>query len=52
MSIRPEEISSIIKKQIEEYKADVDISDVGTVITVGDGICRIYGLEEAMANEL
>ena len=52
MSIRPEEISSIIKKQIEEYKDDVDISDVGTVITVGDGICRIYGLEEAMANEL
>lgn len=52
MSVRPEEISSVIKQQIENYKADVDISDVGTVITVGDGICRIYGLEEAMASEL
>ena len=52
MSVRPEEISSIIKQQIESYKADVDISEVGTVITVGDGICRIYGLEDAMAGEL
>lgn len=52
MNVRPEEISSIIKEQIESYKADVDISEVGTVITVGDGICRIYGLEEAMAGEL
>jgi F-type H+-transporting ATPase subunit alpha len=52
LSVRPEEISSIIKQQIENYKADVDVSEVGTVITVGDGICRIYGLEEAMASEL
>ncbi len=52
MSIRPEEISSILKQQIENYEADVDISEVGTVINVGDGIARIYGLQNAMANEL
>ncbi len=52
MSVKPEEISAIIKEKIEEYQADVDISDVGTVITVGDGICRIYGLEYCKANEL
>lgn len=52
MSIRPEEISSILKQQIENYQADVDVTEVGTVITVGDGICRIYGLNNAMAGEL
>ena len=52
MSVKPEEISAIIKEKIEEYQADVDISDIGTVITVGDGICRIYGLEDCKANEL
>ncbi|MGI6678064.1 MAG: F0F1 ATP synthase subunit alpha [Dehalobacterium sp.] len=52
MSIRPEEISSILKQQIENYQADVDVSETGTVITVGDGICRIYGMENAMAGEL
>ncbi len=52
MSIRPEEISSILKQQIENYQADVDVTEVGTVITVGDGICRIYGLSNAMAGEL
>ena len=52
MSIRPEEISAILKEQIENYHADVDVSQVGTVITVGDGICRIYGLSDAMAGEL
>jgi len=52
MSIRPEEISSILKQQIENYQADVDVSEVGTVISVGDGIARIYGLQNAMAGEL
>jgi F-type H+-transporting ATPase subunit alpha len=52
LSIRPEEISSILKQQIENYQADVDVAQVGTVITVGDGICRIYGLNNAMAGEL
>ncbi len=52
MKLRPEEISSIIKQQIEKYRTEVDVSDVGTVIQVGDGIARIYGLEKAMAGEL
>jgi len=52
MSIRPEEISSLIKKQIESYKSDIQVSDVGTVMNVGDGIARIHGLENAMAGEL
>ncbi|MDA8234925.1 MAG: F0F1 ATP synthase subunit alpha [Clostridia bacterium] len=52
MSIRPEEISSIIKQRIEQYRTDVEITNVGTVIQVGDGIARIYGLEDAMAGEL
>lgn len=52
MKIRPEEISSIIKQQIERYDSAVEVVDVGTVITVGDGIARIYGLEKAMAGEL
>ncbi len=52
MNIRPEEISSIIKQQIERYQAEIEVSDVGTVIQVGDGIARVYGLEDAMAGEL
>lgn len=52
MSIRPEEISSILKKQIEDYDTKVEVSNVGTVIQVGDGIARIYGLQNAMAGEM
>ncbi len=52
MSIRPDEISSILKKQIENFQAQVDVSEVGTVIQVGDGIARLYGLEKAMSGEL
>jgi len=52
LSIRPEEISAIIKNQIEQYQSSIDIVEAGTVITVGDGICRIYGLQNAMAGEL
>ncbi|WP_027364369.1 F0F1 ATP synthase subunit alpha [Desulfotruncus alcoholivorax] len=52
MNLRPEEISSIIRQQIEKYKAEVEVSDVGTVIQVGDGIARVYGLEKCMASEL
>jgi F-type H+-transporting ATPase subunit alpha len=52
MSIRPEEISSILKQQIERYQAEVEVSNVGTVIQVGDGIARVYGLQNAMAGEL
>ena len=52
MNLRPEEISSIIKQQIERYESALEVVDVGTVIQVGDGIARIYGLEKAMAGEL
>lgn len=52
MSIRPEEISSILKQQIENYDKSIETSDVGTVIEVGDGIARVYGLQNAMVNEL
>ncbi|WP_071517315.1 F0F1 ATP synthase subunit alpha [Geitlerinema sp. PCC 9228] len=52
VSIKPEEISSIIRQQIEEYDQEVQVSNVGTVLQVGDGIARIYGLEKVMAGEL
>ncbi|MGF1486131.1 MAG: F0F1 ATP synthase subunit alpha [Prochloraceae cyanobacterium] len=52
ISIRPDEISSIIRQQIESYDQEVQVSNVGTVLKVGDGIARIYGLEQAMAGEL
>ncbi|HAF17873.1 MAG: F0F1 ATP synthase subunit alpha [Thermacetogeniaceae bacterium] len=52
MGIRAEEISSLIKTQIERYKSQIEVADVGTVIQVGDGIARVYGLERAMAGEL
>ncbi|OXM86407.1 F0F1 ATP synthase subunit alpha [Paenibacillus rigui] len=52
MSIRPEEISTLIKQQIEQYKSDIQVVDVGTVITVGDGVARAHGLENVMAGEL
>ena len=52
MRIRPEEISSIIKEQIENYSTEVTLDEVGRVIEVGDGIARIYGLGNAMAGEM
>ncbi|MDJ1181078.1 F0F1 ATP synthase subunit alpha [Roseofilum sp. BLCC_M91] len=52
VAIRPDEISSIIQQQIEQYDQDVKVSEVGTVLQVGDGIARIYGLDNAMAAEL
>ncbi|HHW60984.1 MAG TPA: F0F1 ATP synthase subunit alpha [Syntrophomonadaceae bacterium] len=52
MSIRPEEISAILKDQIERYQSEVEVSNVGSVIYVGDGIARVYGLQGAMAGEL
>lgn len=52
MSIRPEEISALIKQQIENYQSDIQVYDTGTVIQVGDGIARIHGLEKVMAGEL
>ena len=52
MNLRPEEISSVIKEQIKRYAAELEVSDVGTVIQVADGIARIHGLENAMQGEL
>ena len=52
MNLKPEEISSVIKEQIERYAAQLDVADVGTVIQVADGIARIHGLENAMQGEL
>ncbi|MBP8984491.1 MAG: F0F1 ATP synthase subunit alpha [Syntrophobacterales bacterium] len=51
-TIRAEEISKIISKQIKEYEKKLDVSETGTVLSVGDGIARVYGVENAMAMEL
>lgn len=52
VSIRPDEISAILKQQIADYDKSVSVSNVGTVLQVGDGIARVYGLEQVMAGEL
>lgn len=52
MSIKAEEISALIKKQIENYQSEIQVSDVGTVIQIGDGIARAHGLDNVMAGEL
>ncbi|XFA71913.1 F0F1 ATP synthase subunit alpha [Thermosynechococcaceae cyanobacterium Okahandja] len=52
VSIRPDEISSIIRQQIEQYEQSIKVDNVGTVLQVGDGIARVYGLDKVMASEL
>ncbi|MBE7037229.1 MAG: F0F1 ATP synthase subunit alpha, partial [Ruminococcaceae bacterium] len=52
MSTKPEEISNIIKEQIKQYKSRIEMRETGTVILVGDGIARVYGLRDCMASEL
>ena len=52
MNLKPEEISSVIKEQIKRYASTLEVSDVGTVIQVADGIARVHGLENAMQGEL
>ena len=52
MKIKPEEISSIIKSEIQNFEKSIDVKNVGTVLQIGDGIARIYGLKSAMAGEL
>jgi len=52
INIRPDEISNIIRQQIESYDQEVQIDNVGTVLQVGDGIARVYGLDQVMAGEL
>ncbi|MBW0166109.1 MAG: F0F1 ATP synthase subunit alpha [Vulcanococcus sp.] len=52
VSIRPDEISAILKQQIADYDKSVSVSNVGTVLQIGDGIARVYGLDQVMAGEL
>ncbi len=52
MKIKAAEISDIIRKQIRDYEREVDVAETGTVLSVGDGIARVYGLEKAMVGEL
>jgi F-type H+-transporting ATPase subunit alpha len=52
VKLRPEEITSILKQRIEQYDVETDLSEVGTVLQIGDGIARIYGLENAVALEM
>ncbi|WP_067624851.1 F0F1 ATP synthase subunit alpha [Alicyclobacillus acidiphilus] len=52
MSIRPDEISALIKQQIEQFDAQIQVNDTGTVLSVGDGIARLYGLDNVMSGEL
>lgn len=52
MKLRPDEITGIIKQQIRDYRSKIELADVGTVMTVGDGISRVHGLDNCMSGEL
>ena len=52
MNIKPEEITSIIKREIERYEKKIQTVDSGTIIQIGDGIARVYGLDDCMEGEL
>ena len=52
MNIKPEEITSIIKREIEKYEKEIETVDSGTIIQIGDGIARVYGLDDCMEGEL
>src|SRR3954470_3352144 len=52
MKLRPDEITSILKERIEHYDVETDLDEVGAVLQVGDGIARVYGLENAVALEM
>jgi len=52
LKLRPEEITSILKQRIEDFDVETNLSEVGTVLQVGDGIARVYGLENAVAMEM
>ena len=51
-SVRPDEVSAILRQQLTGFEKEVDVYDVGTVLQVGDGVARVYGLSKAMAGEL
>jgi F-type H+-transporting ATPase subunit alpha len=52
MDIKPGEITDILKREIKEYDREIDVAETGTVLSIGDGIARVYGLERVMAGEL
>ena len=52
VEIRPDEVSAIIREQLSNFKSDVELQEVGTVLQVGDGIARIYGLTKVQSGEL
>src|SRR5262245_10363116 len=52
MEIKADEITAILKQQLADYEKAIDVAEVGTVLSVGDGIARIYGLDKVMAGEL
>src|SRR6516164_3878195 len=52
MAIRPDEITSVLKAQLEQYRSSLSVTNVGNVLQVGNGIARVYGMEMAMAGEL
>ena len=52
MKIKSDEITTVIRQEIEQYSGKLEISEVGQVVEVGDGIARVYGLSKAMAGEL
>ena len=52
MEVKPDEIAAILERELAGYEADIDIAEVGTVLNVGDGIARVYGLDNALAGEL
>lgn len=52
MSLRPEEITSVIQERIKNFRGDLSLADEGTVLQVGDGIARVWGLSDAMSGEL
>lgn len=52
MKLRPDEITGIIKQQIKDYRSEIELADIGTVVTVGDGISRVHGLDNCMSGEL
>ena len=52
MDLRPAEVTSILKAEIENYQGETSLQSVGTVLSVGDGVARVYGLDDCMMNEL
>ena len=52
MALRPEEITSVLKQEIKEFKTGVQMESTGIILSVGDGIARVYGLDDCMAGEL